>query len=271
MTRIAACLEQLQQQGRTALVPYIIAGDPSPEFTVPMMHKLVEQGADIIELGVPFSDPMAEGPVIQLGHERALVHAISLRDVLGMVTEFRKLDQKTPVVLMGYANPVEYMGYQPFAEAASTAGVDGLLTVDIPPEEAGELDAELKKVGIDSIFLIAPTTTDERIKSIAEVASGYLYCVSVKGVTGSSSLDVNDVSERLKTIKSLAGLPVCVGFGIKNAETAAAIAEVAEGVIVGSALVKKAIDLAVAGHDLQQQIDHSSMLIGEMRQAMDAC
>ncbi len=269
MSRIAECLEQLQQQGRKALVPYVVAGDPSPEFTVPMMHKLVEQGADIIELGVPFSDPMAEGPVIQLGHERALLHGIGMRDVLAMVVEFRQQDQQTPIVLMGYANPVEYMGYQPFAEAAAAAGVDGLLTVDMPPEEAGELNAELKKVGIDNIFLIAPTTTTERIKQIADVASGYLYYVSVKGVTGSGALDVTAVAERLADIRSLTEVPICVGFGIKDAESAAAVAAVADGVVVGSALVKKAIDLASGGAELTQQIEQSSRLIAEMRQAMN--
>jgi tryptophan synthase alpha chain len=270
MSRIAACLEQLQQQGRKALVPYIVAGDPSPEFTVPMMHQLVEQGADIIELGVPFSDPMAEGPVIQLGHERALLHGISLRNVLDMVSTFRQQDQQTPIVLMGYANPVEYMGYKAFAEAAHTAGVDGLLTVDIPPEESEDLNNELKKVGIDSIFLIAPTTTKDRIRKIAELATGYLYYVSVKGVTGSGALDVQSVAERVELIKSITDTPVCVGFGIKDAESAAAIAAVADGAVVGSALVKRAIELAGTDMPLPQQIEQACALIGEMREAINA-
>ena len=270
LSRLSNCLHQLAAKGRKALVPYIIAGDPVPGITVPLMHKLVECGADIIELGVPFSDPMAEGPVIQLGHERALTHGISLRDVLAMVAEFRQQDENTPVVLMGYANPVERMGYASFADAAGEAGVDGLLTVDLPPEEAEILNTELKSRQIDSIFLIAPTTADQRVRQIADSATGYLYYVSVKGVTGSGALDVTEVAERVENLKQYTDLPVCVGFGIKDAESAAAIARCAEGVVVGSALIKRLIALVGEGKSQQEQIDQSTQLIADMRTAMDA-
>jgi tryptophan synthase alpha chain len=270
MSRIASCFEQLKQQGRKAIVPYIIAGDPMPDYAVPMMHKLVERGADVIELGVPFSDPMAEGPVIQLGHERALLHDTSLVDVLAMVAEFRRQNQTTPVVLMGYANPVEKMGYQAFAQAAHDAGVDGLLTVDMPPEESLELNAALQSHGIDTIFLIAPTTADKRIQQITDAASGYLYYVSVKGVTGSAALDVSEVEQRLELIRRYTDLPVCVGFGIKDAASAAAVARCSDGAVVGSALIKGLVELGQQGKSQQQQIDESTQLIGDMRVAVDA-
>jgi tryptophan synthase alpha chain len=268
LSRISACLKALSKEGRKALIPYIVAGDPHPVSTVPMMHELVQQGADIIELGIPFSDPMAEGPVIQLAHERALQHHVSLRDALAMVKAFRQQDSSTPVVLMGYANPVFKMGYNNFAAAALDAGVDGLLTVDMPPEEAVELNSALKAVNIDSIFLIAPTTSAQRIKHIASLATGYLYYVSLKGVTGAANLDIESVREKLQLIKSITSLPVAVGFGIKDPQSARAISQLAEGVVVGSALVSTVAELAdktshhVAGSALQ--------LIGDMRRAMDA-
>lgn len=254
MSRIAACFAQLKQQGRKALVPYIVAGDPSIEATVPLMHALVEAGADVIELGVPFSDPMAEGPVIQLAHERALMHNTGLGDVLRMVQEFRQLDNKTPVVLMGYANPVEVMGYAAFAEKANAAGIDGVLTVDMPPEEAAAFHVELKKHTLDNIYLIAPTTTPERIRLIAELASGYLYYVSLKGVTGAGHLDIDSVSEKMALISSITDLPVCVGFGIKDAESAKQIAQLADGAVVGSALIDKMAAAETTGQALQQII-----------------
>lgn len=270
MSRIAGCLEALSKSGRKALVPYVVAGDPSTDYTVPMMHKLVEQGADILEIGVPFSDPMAEGPVIQLAHERALAEGIGLRKVLSMVAEFRENDPSTPVVLMGYANPVEHMGYEKFAKAASEAGVDGLLTVDIPPEESHELNAELKKVEIDNIFLIAPTSTEQRIRNIAELASGYVYYVSLKGVTGAGHLDVDSVREKLAEIKSISSLPITVGFGIKDAESAAAVGGLCEGVVVGSALVDLVAKLKGEGIEQTAVLEQSTVLISEMRQALDA-
>ena len=270
MSRIAGCFDALSKAGRKALVPYIVAGDPGSDFTVPMMHKLVEQGADILEIGVPFSDPMAEGPVIQLAHERALEAGVGLRKVLAMVASFRQQDTTTPVVLMGYANPVEHMGYAAFAQAAAAAGIDGLLTVDIPPEESHELNAELKKVEIDNIFLIAPTSTEQRIRSISELASGYIYYVSLKGVTGAGHLDISSVSDKLAEIKSISSLPVTVGFGIKDAESAAAIGRLCEGVVVGSALVDLALSLKHQGESQQSILDQSTVLISDMRKALDA-
>lgn len=262
MSRIKQKLASLQAEQRKALVPYIVAGDPNRTVTVPFMHKLVEQGADIIELGVPFSDPMAEGPVIQRAHERALESHVSLRDTLQMVSEFRAENTDTPVVLMGYLNPVEAMGYAEFAAAAQAAGVDGVLTVDLPPEEASELNDELKQHALDTIFLIAPTTTPARIEAIAELATGYIYYVSLKGVTGASSLDSSTVAASVKAIQAHANIPVCVGFGIKDATTAQAIARVADGVVVGSALVEL-MSLGDAG--LYQAED----LVKEIRSAIN--
>ncbi|MES9967033.1 MAG: tryptophan synthase subunit alpha, partial [Sedimenticola sp.] len=197
MSRIRGRFEQLKAQGRTALVPYVTAGDPNPEVTVPLMHAMVEAGADIIELGVPFSDPMADGPVIQRASERALEHKVSLRDVLEMVRSFRQKDADTPVILMGYLNPIEIMGYATFAEAAADAGVDGVLTVDIPPEESAELLEALRPRELDPIFLLAPTSTDERIKRICAAASGFVYYVSVKGITGAANLAVDEVAAKV--------------------------------------------------------------------------
>ncbi|MES9914170.1 MAG: tryptophan synthase subunit alpha, partial [Candidatus Sedimenticola sp. 4PFRAG1] len=237
MSRIKGRFEQLKAQGRTALVPYVTAGDPNPEVTVPLMHSMVEAGADILELGVPFSDPMADGPVIQRASERALEHHVSLRDVLDMVRRFRQKDNDTPVILMGYLNPIEIMGYEQFAEAASSAGVDGLLTVDIPPEESEQLLQALKPNGIDPIFLLAPTSTGERIKRICGAASGFVYYVSVKGITGAANLAVDEVSAKVAAIRGETDLPVGVGFGIKDPETARSVSKIADAVIVGSALV----------------------------------
>lgn len=237
MSRIASCMQQLKATNRKALIPYIVAGDPDAVTTLAALQAMVKAGADILEIGVPFSDPMAEGPTIQKGHERALESGMSLRKVLALVQTFRKTDDKTPIVLMGYANPIERMGYAAFADAASAAGVDGLLTVDIPPEEAHELNAELKRVGIDNIFLLAPTTTDARAKQICELATGYLYYVSLKGVTGAGNLDTAEVRQKLAQFRSYTSLPLCVGFGIKDAESARAVSETADGVVVGSVLV----------------------------------
>lgn len=269
LSRIASKLAQLRTQQRKAVVPYIVAGDPQLATTVPLMHELVRQGADIIELGVPFSDPMAEGPTIQLAHERALLHRTSLRDIFKLVAEFRRVDNETPIVLMGYANPVEHMGYAVFADSAVAAGVDGLLTVDMPPEEADDLNAQLKRVGIDNIFLLAPTTTDQRIRAIAELASGYLYYVSLKGVTGAGNLDVESVRSMLQRIKSITDLPITVGFGIKDAESAKAIAQLAEGVVIGSALVERIAQAAHENKTGSDVIAGAAQLIGEIRRAVD--
>lgn len=237
MSAIRRCMQSLAQQNRKAVIPYVVAGDPAPEYTLGLMQALVDNGADIIELGVPFSDPMAEGPVIQLGHERALEHKVGLRDVLKLVETFRQSNTQTPVVLMGYANPIIAMGYEKFAIAASKAGVDGVLTVDLPPEECADLNNVLKAQGIDTIFLVAPTTSEARTQSIVENASGYIYYVSLKGVTGAGHLDTAEVEQKVKGIKQKTDLPVCVGFGIKDAESAKLISAHADGVVVGSLLV----------------------------------
>lgn len=266
MSRITGCLEKLKGEGRKALIPYFMAGDPEPGLTVPLMHAVVKAGADIIELGVPFSDPMADGPVIQRAAERALEHHTSLHDVLAMVEEFRKADSETPIVIMGYLNPVEIMGYESFAKAAKQAGVDGALTVDLPPEEADELVAAFRTQQLDPIFLLAPTSDDTRIKLICEAASGYVYYVAVKGVTGAGNLDVQAVADKLEQIRKHSTLPVGVGFGIKDAASAAAVGNVADAVVVGSALVQK-VEQSVAQHD--KITDDIVILLGEMRAAMD--
>ena len=267
--RIAGRFADLAVQGKRALIPYIVAGDPDPGATVMLMHKLVQAGADIIELGVPFSDPMAEGPVIQKAHERALEHNVSLRDTLAMVAEFRSRDTDTPVLLMGYANPVLGMGFAGFADAAREAGLDALLTVDMPPEEVGELNQELKRAELDNIFLVAPTTTRQRIEKIAEVATGFVYYVSLKGVTGAGNLDVEDVAEHLAQIRACSELPVAVGFGIKDPQTAAAIARVADGVVVGSALVQLVADRIASGDPMDTAAEVAATLLADIRAGID--
>ena len=267
MSRITKCFEALKAQNKQALIPYITAGDPDPGDTVPLAHAMVEAGANIIELGVPFSDPMADGPVIQRASERALAHHVSLHQVLEMVGEFRKNDSETPVVLMGYLNPIEVMGYQEFAKAARDAGVDGVLTVDMPPEEADGLGKALIDNGIDPIYLLAPTTNEERIKKICDAARGYVYYVSLKGVTGAATLDVDSVAEKTRQIRAKTALPIGVGFGIKDAASASAIAKIADAVVVGSALIQK-IEQHFTQRD--QMVIDVSALIASMRQAMDA-
>ena len=239
MSRIKSAFERLDGEGRKALIPFITAGDPDVALTLPLMHTLVEAGADVIELGVPFSDPMADGPTIQRASERALAKGMTLRKVLSLVVEFRKADSKTPVVLMGYANPIEAMGLQKFAAAAAQAGVDGVLVVDYPPEEAVSFGAAMKAHGMDPIFLLAPTSSAERIAHVAEIASGYVYYVSLAGVTGSGALNVDAVAERLPLIREKTGLPVGVGFGIRDASTAARIAGIADAVVVGSRIIEE--------------------------------
>ncbi len=242
MSRISATFQKLN--GAKALISYITVGDPDTDTTLALMHSLVENGADILELGVPFSDPMADGPTIQRAAERALANKVSLKDVLNVVRAFRQSNADTPVVLMGYLNPVHKMGYQAFAEAAAEAGVDGVLTVDSPVETIAPLQAALKQNGIDCIFLIAPTTTDERIQTIAGLASGFVYYVSLKGVTGSAQLDTDAVSRKIEQLRKHISLPIGVGFGINNAESARKIGAVADAVIVGSRIVKEIEDNA---------------------------
>lgn len=266
MSRIAQCFEALRAQGRSALVPYITAGDPEPGVTVELMRALVEGGADLIELGVPFSDPMADGPVIQAACERALLHHVGLARVLQMVREFRSHDNRTPIVLMGYLNPIEAMGYATFAAAAREAGVDGVLIVDLPPEEGAELLRLLDEEALDPIFLLSPTSTADRIDKVCKRARGYVYYVSLKGVTGANTLDVAQVAERLDIIRAHCSLPVGVGFGIKDAATAAQVARVADAVIVGSAVVR----LVEAHAGVPQAIaPELRALMTAMREAMD--
>ncbi|MFO1352440.1 MAG: tryptophan synthase subunit alpha [Gammaproteobacteria bacterium] len=267
MSRITERFQSLREQNRKALIPYITAGDPEAAATVPLLHTLVKAGADIIEIGIPFSDPMADGPVIQKACERALAHGMTLAKVLAAVTEFRRQDNVTPVVLMGYLNPIENMGYGEFARAAAAAGVDGVLTVDMPPEEAGDLTAVLESAGIDPIFLLAPTSTEARIRQVAARARGYVYYVSLKGVTGSAALDVDDVSAKLAVIRAHVKIPVGVGFGIKNAETAAAVARVADAVVVGSAIVARIAELAARPGAMHDEIGG---MVAAMRRALDA-
>jgi tryptophan synthase alpha chain len=238
MSRIAATFEALKRQGRKALIPFITAGDPDPGLAVPLMHALAKAGADAIELGVPFSDPMADGPVIQRSSERALRHGVSLRDVLGFLAEFRKSDCKTPVVLFGYANPIESLGVERFADAAKAADADGVLVVDYPPEEAQQLVKTLDARGLDTIFLLSPTTTDERLRQIAELGRGYLYYVSLRGVTGASNIDFSEVAARVRRVREFTRLPVGVGFGIRDVASAKAIAALSDAVIIGSALIQ---------------------------------
>jgi len=267
VSRLATRFAALRKAGRKALVPYVTAGDPAPEHTVPLLHALVEAGADVLELGVPFSDPMAEGPVIQKAMERALEHDVTLDEVLGMVRTFRERDAETPIVLMGYLNPVEIKGYAAFARAAAEAGVDGVLVVDMPPEEADDLVAALRAHDLDMIFLIAPTTEPERMRAITELGSGFLYYVSLKGVTGAGHLDVAAVRERVAAIHELTDLPVGVGFGIRDAESAASIASVADAVVVGSALVKQVEANVTQPERIAPAV---ASLLGEMRAAIDA-
>jgi len=267
VSRLGPVLEGLRAAGRKALIPYVTAGDPEPGATVPMLHALVEAGADVIELGVPFSDPMADGPVIQAACERALAHGTRLHDVLDMVRQFRERDTETPVVLMGYLNPVEVMGYERFARAAAAAGVDGVLTVDMPPEEAHGLVRALRAAQIDPIFLVAPTSDRQRIEAIASVASGFLYYVSLKGVTGADALDVDAVARKLREVRAVTDLPLGVGFGVSDAARAAAVARVADAVVVGSALVRR-----IAEHTTDPQAGRAAVatLLAQMRRAMDA-
>ncbi|MHB8741804.1 MAG: tryptophan synthase subunit alpha [Sulfuricaulis sp.] len=266
MSRIAQKFQTLKQQGRCGLIPYITAGDPEPWITIPLMHALVKNGADILELGVPFSDPMADGPVIQRAAERALKHKISLRQVLAMVREFRGQDKTTPVILMGYLNPIEAMGYERFARDAAESGVDGVLTVDLPPEEAEGLQSAMRDQGLDTIYLLSPTSSLERIKLITQAASGFIYYVSLRGVTGASNLDVGEVSAKLKKIRSHTDLPLGVGFGINSPETASQVAKFADAVIVGSALVKQVEEMVAVPDRILKEVPY---FIARLRESLD--
>jgi len=266
MSRLAHQFAALKEQQRSALVTYAMAGDPAAWVTVPLMHALVKAGADVLELGVPFSDPMVDGPVIQRAAVRALAQGVTLDQVLGFVREFRTKDATTPVVLMGYLNPIENLGYEVFAEKASAAGVDGVLTVDLPLEEADGMLSAFASRQLDPIFLVAPTSRPERITAVARAASGFIYYVSLRGVTGASHLDLNEVTDKMQAIRRLTDLPVGVGFGVSTPETAAAVARIADAVVVGSAVVSR----------MEQNASHPERLlaevpafVGSLRAAMD--
>ena len=262
--RIQAAFARLAGGKRKALIPFITAGDPSKALTVPLMHTLVKAGADVIELGVPFSDPMADGPTIQRASERALAKGTSLRDVLDIAAEFRQQDQQTPIVLMGYANPIEAMGMDAFAQAAAKAGVDGVLVVDYPPEEAAAFAAAMSAHQLDPIYLLAPTSSDDRFHQVAQLARGYVYYVSLKGVTGSGNLDTAAVAARIPAIQRATGLPVGVGFGIRNAETARQLAGVADAVVVGSRIIEE-----IEQSTPETVCDRVFALVAELRQGVD--
>ncbi|MGB6927535.1 tryptophan synthase subunit alpha [Psychrobacter sp.] len=271
MTRIESTFETLKSQNKKALIPYVMAGDPNPTTTVGLLHDLVKHGADMIEVGLPFSDPMADGPTVALAGERALAAGTSTRDALKMVAEFRQTDKQTPIILMGYLNPVEIIGYDNFVALCEQSGVDGLLMVDLPPAEAGSFTQHLTDHSMNEIFLLSPTTLPERREQVLTHCGGYIYYVSLKGVTGSATLDTDDVATQVQAIKAETDLPVCVGFGIRDGASAKAIGTHADGVIVGSALVQNFADIdandAAAVTNAQQNI---MAKMDELREALDS-
>ncbi|UYZ69007.1 tryptophan synthase subunit alpha [Moraxella bovis] len=270
MTRISQTFATLKQQNKKALIPYIMAGDPNPSVTVDLMHELVSAGADIIEIGLPFSDPMADGQVISLAGERALNAGTSTKKAVQMVGEFRKTNTTTPVLLMGYLNPVEIIGYDDFLTLCAQNGVDGLLLVDLPPNETDDtLSKKLADKHINQIFLLAPTTQTDRRQAVLKHGTGFIYYVSVKGVTGSKALDTDEVGRQVQAIKADTDLPVCVGFGIKDGESAKAVAKFADGVIVGSELVRHFADVGDDKDKLELAIDKVLSKMDELRQAID--
>jgi tryptophan synthase alpha chain len=265
MSRIQTVFTALKQQGNTALIPYITAGDPHPKHTVNLMHTLVKHGADMIELGVPFSDPMADGPVIQRASERALLHKVGLTAVLDMVKTFRETNQTTPIILMGYANPIEAIGATAFADRAKAADVDGVITVDYPPEECGDFVQQLRSRDIDPVFLLSPTTDQKRVDLIVNQASGFVYYVSLKGVTGAANLDITEVSQRVASIRKQTNLPVGVGFGIRDAVTAKATAAIADAVVVGSRMVQ-----TIEASNDDNLLTNVAALMDELKSAVDS-
>lgn len=263
--RIADCFAAAKQAGRKILIPFITAGDPDPQGTVAVMHALADAGADIIELGVPFSDPMADGPVIQEASERAIAKKVSLSSVLEMVAVFRQTNTSTPIVLMGYMNPIERFGRSHFPAAATTAGVDGVILVDCPPEERNDLGDAMSATGLDGICLVAPTTTRERVEYIASIASGFIYYVSVKGITGSGQLDAHELRDPIEQIRAFSDLPIAVGFGIKNAEMAVAVAAYSDAVVMGSALV----EVLSKAKTSEQACAIAASFVAPVRQSLD--
>jgi tryptophan synthase alpha chain len=263
--RLERAFRKRLADGHKALIPFVTAGDPSPDWTVGVMHALVQGGADVIELGVPFSDPMADGPVIQESSERAIARGVDLEAVLEMVREFRQQDSDTPVVLMGYMNPIERFGAGKLAAAAGEAGVDGMLLVDCPPEEGAELREALAKAGIDPILLVAPTTDADRLERICSAAGGFIYYVSFKGITGANRLDASALAGPIAAIRDRSELPVAAGFGINDPQSAVAVSAHADGVVIGSALVKHLADCASAESASERARD----FIASVRQALD--
>ncbi|MEK9771102.1 MAG: tryptophan synthase subunit alpha [Nitrosomonadales bacterium] len=242
MNRIVNTFENLKNNNKKALIPFVTAGDPSPELTIEIMHEMVKNGADLIELGIPFSDPMADGPVIQRSSERAIENGIGIKKTIEIAKKFRKNNKETPIILMGYANPIEAIGVDNFIDLASDADVDGVITVDYTPEESVTFSKKLKEKNIETIYLIAPTTDENRIKLVLKLASGFLYYVSLKGVTGASNIDIKEVEGKINTIKKYTQLPIAVGFGVRNEETAKQVATIADGVVIGSRVVNEIED-----------------------------
>jgi tryptophan synthase alpha chain len=263
-SRIATCFAALKAQGRKALIPYITVGHPHKSVTLACMHALVAAGSDVIELGIPFSDPMADGPVIQKAGDCALAQGIGLVDVLDFVRQFRQTNNTTPIVLMGYANPIECMGIDQFIASAQKVGVDGVLVVDAPPEEYREFSVKLRAHGMDPIYLLAPTSTDARIKEVAAAASGYVYYVSLKGITGAGNIDLADVAYRVGKVKAATGLPVGVGFGIRDGQTARSISEHADAVVIGTRLIQE-----LENGSVETSAARLGSFVQGIRQAMD--
>ena len=263
MSKIQSTFLRLKNENKKALIPFITAGDPHPDMTVQMLHTLVKAGADMIEVGIPFSDPMADGPVIQRASERALANNVGIKKTIQLVKEFRKKDTNTPIILMGYANPIEAIGIEHFVNLIKEADVDGVITVDYPPEESKDFVALLKKQDIDSIFLLSPTTEDSRIKLITEQATGFLYYVSLKGVTGSANIDINQVSERVNNIKKYSDLPIAVGFGVRDAETAKQVALISDAVVIGSRIINE-----VENSNQEDLLTNIRSLVSEIKRAI---
>jgi tryptophan synthase alpha chain len=265
MSRIQSYFKSLKESNKKALIPFITAGDPHPSETVKLMHALVTSGADMIELGIPFSDPIADGPVIQRASERALKNSVGITSTIKLAAEFRKENKDTPVILMGYANPIEAIGIDNFIDLINDAGVDGVITVDYPPEESSVFVSKLRKYDIDSIFLLSPTTDDDRIKLIVDQASGFLYYVSLKGVTGSANIDIQQVADRVKNIQKHTDLPIAVGFGVRDAKTANEVALVSDAVVIGSRIVREIEDA-----DPDNLIPKINSLMTEIKSAIDS-
>ena len=265
MSRIQSYFKSLKESNKKALIPFITAGDPHPSETVKLMHALVTSGADMIEVGIPFSDPIADGPVIQRASERALKNSVGITSTIKLAAEFRKENKDTPVILMGYANPIEAIGIDNFINLINDAGVDGVITVDYPPEESSVFVSKLRKYDIDSIFLLSPTTDDDRIKLIVDQASGFLYYVSLKGVTGSANIDIQQVADRVKNIQKHTDLPIAVGFGVRDAKTANEVALVSDAVVIGSRIVREIEDA-----DPDNLIPKINSLMTEIKSAIDS-